>query len=121
MAQWAWQFSGLSHATKVDDYEAMLAHAIEIYKAAPDEEQKLKKARSTKKLASKVLNARLKMIRAKRYDTEPVKSEDWTKARKQVENLTEMETVLTSEGVDGILRELGFQSLRRRTRIYDRQ
>jgi hypothetical protein len=110
MAQWAWQYSGLSHATKVDDNEQLLHHAVEVFKAAKDEE-KSKKAKSVKKLAAKVLNARLKMIKAKRSDVEPVKSEDWAESRIQVEHLGELESRLTSGGVGGILAEFGVGEL----------
>ncbi len=110
MAQWAWQFSGLSHATKVDDTEYMLRHAVNVFKSASDDE-KGKKAKSVKKLAIKVLNARLKLVKAKRSEIEPVKSEDWAARKIQVEHLIEVESRLTSEGVNGILAEFGAQDL----------
>jgi len=110
MAQWAWQFSGLSHATKVDDYEYMLKHAVEVFRTAHFE-GKSKKGKSVRKLAAKVLNVRLKIIKAKRYEALPVKSEDWADRRIQIEHLDELERKLTSGGIDGILEEFGAAEL----------
>ncbi len=110
MAQWRWQYSGLSHATKVDDYEYMLGNAVDVFKAAKIEERP-KKAKSVKKLAAKVLNVRLKIIKARRNETLPVKSEDWADRRIQIEHLDELAKKLTSQGVDGILREFGVREL----------
>lgn len=110
MAQWAWQFSGLSHATKVDDTELLLRHAVDAYRSA-DDDDKTKKAKSVRKLAFKLLNARLKLVKAKRSNIEPVRSEDWAIRKIQIEHLIEIETRLTSEGVNGILAEFGAQEL----------
>jgi hypothetical protein len=110
MAQWAGQYSGLSHATKVDDYEYMLEHAIEIFKSCTDAE-KSKKAKSVRKLAAKVLNARLKLVKAKRYEVEPVEAKDWKERRVQIDHLEEVEAKLSSEGTAGILREFGATEL----------
>lgn len=110
MAQWAWQYSGLSHATKVEDYEYMLEHAIEVFKSCPDAERS-KKAKSARKLAAKVLNARLKLVKAKCYEAEPVEAKDWKEKRVQIDHLKEAEAKLTSEGTAGILREFGASEL----------
>ncbi|MBX3244837.1 MAG: hypothetical protein KF685_10310 [Acidobacteria bacterium] len=107
MAQWQGQFTGNSHATKVQDHEQLLKHAIEVIEGTSDD-RKYAKERSARKLAAKVLNSRLKMIRAQIYNTEPVSSEDWGDKRVQIEHLKERETLLEREGVEGILREFGF-------------
>jgi hypothetical protein len=111
MAQWAWQFTGLSHRTKVDDYENMLRHAVEVFKNAANDD-KSQKARSVKKLAVKVFNARLKMVKAKRYEVEPVNETEWKVKRTQVQHLVEIEEKLASEGLSGILQEFGVPELK---------
>ena len=110
MAQWNGQFTGNSHATKVEDYENTLRHAVEALNSCGVEERPAK-IKSVKKLAAKVLNARLKMVRARRYDAQPVESKDWPARRVQLEHLTELETKLSGAGVDGILIEFGATEL----------
>ena len=110
MAQWNGQFTGNSHATKVNDYEDMLKHAVEVFQISSDEDRG-GKSKAVKKLAGKVLNARLKLVKAKEYEAEPVKSEDWAKISSQIEHLRQTEAKLTSEGVNGILLEFGAKEL----------
>jgi hypothetical protein len=76
MAQWNGQYTGNSHATKVEDHENMLKHSVQVFDSC-DQVQRVTKGKAVKKLAAKVFNARLKMVRAKLYDAEPVKSADW--------------------------------------------
>ena len=104
MAQWNGQFTGNTHGTKVSDLEQTLTHAVEVYKIA-SEDVKLSKARSVKKLAEKVLNARLKFVKAKQSDTIPVEGKDWEKKHVQVEHLKLQESALVADGVVGILKE----------------
>lgn len=111
MAQWVGQFSNNTHGTKVADSEFLLRNAVEAFKTSVDD-LKRDKAKTVKKLAGKVLNARLKMLKAKRSEIEPVESSQWSDRRIQIENLEGMITEITSAGVDGILREFEiFQDL----------
>ena len=110
MAQWNGQFTGNSHATKVEDCENMLKHAVDALQSCT-EEQKPAKIKSVRNLAGKVLNARLKMARAKRYEADPVESDDSKARRIQLEHLTELETKLTRASVAGILIEFGAAEL----------
>ena len=111
MAQWNGQYSGNSHSTKVDDFEYMLRHAVAVSNQATSEELRHDKAKAVRKLAAKVLNARLKLIKAKRYEAEPFKSEEWSSKRTQIEHLTEKKTLYQSECVNGILREFSAKEL----------
>ena len=106
MAQWNGQFTGNTHSTKVEDYEYTLRHAIDVLNSS-DDEHKSAKVKSVKKLAAKVLNARLKMVRAKRYEAEPVESNESLARQVHLDHLTELETKLTEDGVAGILIEFG--------------
>lgn len=110
MAQWIGQFTSNTHGTKVSDFEYTLRHAVEVFRAAPAD-VKLNKAKAVKKLAGKVLNARLKMVKAKLSETTPVQAKDWEKKRVQVEHLQTMERSLQSAGVTGILIEFGVEEL----------
>ncbi len=110
MAQWNGQFTGNSHATKVDDLELTLEKAIEAFKTCPDE-LRSSKGKSVTKLASKVLNARLKLVKAKRNDAEPVEAQGMNEKLVEVEHLREREKRLADDGVEGILREFGVPEL----------
>ncbi len=110
MAQWNGQFTGNSHPTKVEDYENTLRHAVEALNFC-DEEQKPAKLKSVRKLAARLLNTRLKMVKAKRYEAEPVESSEWPARRVQLEHLAEVETKLREVGVEGILIEFGAADL----------
>lgn len=70
------QFTSVNHSTKVSDLEYMLRHAVDVYHAANTEPEKTSKSKIVKKLAAKLWSARLKLLKAKRYEAEPVKSED---------------------------------------------
>jgi aspartate/glutamate racemase len=111
MAQWNGQFTSNTHATKVDDLESALKHAIKMFHEASSEDIRHKKAKSVRKLASKVLTARLKQVKAKRYETEPVTSEDLSLKRKQIHHLAAKEIAFQSQGIDGILLEFGVEEL----------
>lgn len=89
----------------------MLEHAVAVFHQAASEELRHSKAKTVRKLASKVLTARLKLIKAKRYEAEPVKSEEWSSKRTQIEHLTEKEIEYQSQGVNGMLREFGAEEL----------
>ena len=104
MAQWIGQYTGNTHGTKAADLEHLLRHAVEVFKAS-SVELKPTKAKLVKKLAAKVLNARLKVVKAKLSETMPVEAKDWESRRVQVEHLQTMETNLLSADVAGILIE----------------
>ena len=110
MAQWNGQYTGNTHGTRVTDFEQTLRHAIDVFKTASDE-MRSNNARAVKKLAAKVLNARLKMVKAKLSDTIPAKAEDLEKRIVQIEHLTILERNLQAAGVDGILIEFGMAEL----------
>jgi hypothetical protein len=72
MGQWRGQFSGLTHASKVEDVEAVLRHAVVVYRELSDPESRAQKARAVRKLAARLLRDRLKMLKALAADARPV-------------------------------------------------
>lgn len=79
MAQWNGQYTGNSHLTKVEDLEATLRHAVTIFREASSSAESDTKGKAVRKLAEKLLSARLKFLRAKLYDAEPVLEKDTKK------------------------------------------
>lgn len=110
MAQWNGQFSGNSHKTKVLDLEHMLTHSVDVFKSC-SEETKSAKGKAVRKLAAKLLNGRLKMVKANLSETIPVEAKNWEKRRIQFDHLIAQEQKLESEGIAGILIEFDVEEL----------
>lgn len=108
MAQWVGQYTGNTHTTKVRDLEETLENSIAKFRELKTDEEKLVKQKAIIKIAEKVLNARLKFLKAKIYDAEPVVE---GKQSKLVSNLKEQETILLEKGVNGILIEFDANDL----------
>ena len=71
MAQWLGQFSGHTHATKLEDAETALRHAVAVFRAAgPDDHGR--KSKAVRNLAERLLAARLKLLKARLAALEPV-------------------------------------------------
>lgn len=100
MAQWLGQFTGLTHEGKVKDLETSLRRAVEAFRAAPAEDRP-KKAKAVRKLAERLLSARLRVLRA-RMAVAPPPEHDERSAK-----LRAREAKLGEDGVTGILAELG--------------
>jgi len=105
MAQWNGQYTGNSHATKIKDLEETLTHAVFVFREAGSAEEIQAKGKSVRKLAEKLLNARLKFLKAKIYDAEPVSERDEAKRAVQIENLRQHEAKARHDGINGILNE----------------
>ena len=110
MAQWNGQYTGNTHGTKVADFESVLKNAVKVFKAS-SEELRSSKASAVRKLAGKVLTARLKMIKAKINELAPVESAKQEERRVQIEHLQASEAKIASDGIDGVLREFGASEL----------
>jgi primosomal protein N'' len=102
MAQWAGQFSGFTHETKVQDVEHSLRQAITTYRAL-SEAERTGKLKAIQHLAERLLAVRLKALRARISAlTEPgSKTLDDTKAA----HLRTREQELEAQSADDILRE----------------
>ena len=103
MAQWRWQFSGLTHATKVEDLEATLGIAVMAYRAENPPLLREKKADAVRKLAARLLTARLKFLKARLAATQS----STTAPEKSYQSLQQREAMVRIAGVQGILAEFG--------------
>jgi hypothetical protein len=65
MAQWLGQFSGHTHATRVEDAEASLRRAVEAFRAAGSSLDRVERAKAVHRLAKGLLRARLKLAKAR--------------------------------------------------------
>lgn len=97
MAQWKGQYSGHTHLTKVLELEGSLRKAVAAYLSS-EEADKLK---AMEKLAVRLLNARVKNLRA-RLDL-LVEPESGAKLRQQVD-------FALSGGLSAVLREFSGES-----------
>lgn len=103
MAQWLGQFTGRTHATKVEDVEDSLRHAIASFRTA-DSDDRRQKSKSVRMIAERLLTARLKALDAKLAELKPAAEEHEQNAKK-IQYLRAKESKARNEGVAGILRE----------------
>jgi hypothetical protein len=105
VAQWLGQFSGHTHASKVEDAEEALRQAVAVFRAAGLNDRG-RKARSVRGLADRLLAARLKLLKARLAALEPV-----AQGREQnadgIARLRAREAQTRADGVNGILAEFG--------------
>jgi hypothetical protein len=105
VAQWLGQFSGHTHATKVEDAEDALRHAVTAFRAAgPDDRRR--KAKSVRNLAEQLLTARLKLLKARLAALEPA-ADGREQNADRIESLRARESQTRAAGVSGILAEFG--------------
>lgn len=64
MAQGGRLFSGHTHATRVEDAEALLRHAVDVFRAAGSCHDREKRA-TVDRLAARLLAARLKLLKSR--------------------------------------------------------
>jgi hypothetical protein len=101
VAQWRGQFSGLTHATKVEDAEDALRTAVAAFRASGPGAAPAK-AKAVRRLAARLLTARLKALKARRAAATPV-----TGPSARFEQLVQEETAMRAAGVNAILTEFG--------------
>ena len=110
MAQWLGQFSGLTHATRVQDAEACLRHAIEVFPSAVSIADRKTKAKAVRRLAERVLAARIKLIKSRIADAfdageRHYRAESAARRATEVALLKKKEDLIREGGVDAILNE----------------
>ncbi len=105
MAQWNGQFTGNTHATKIEDLEETLVQAVSAFRTVSSDAESGSKGKAVRKLAEKLLSARLKFLKARLNDAEPVTEENIKKQISQVENLRHQEAQMRLEGISGVLAE----------------
>jgi hypothetical protein len=105
VAQWLGQFSGHTHATKVEDAEEALRHAVAAFRAAGAGDRD-RKAKSVRTLSARLLSARLKLLKARLAALEPV-AEGREQSADGIEALRAREAQTRADEVNGILAEFG--------------
>ncbi len=109
MAQWLGQFTGNTHATKVQNLEASLRHAVNVFhKTRPGKARKVK-AKAVQSLAKKLLSARLRLFKARIVANTPVAIEEGDSQMSGIESLRDREAKARAEGLHGILIEFSAQ------------
>ena len=108
MAQWSGFGSGNTHATRVEDLEDTLREAIAAFRSAAAEQDRQRTAKSVRKLAKRLLSARLKMFKARLSELQPLTS-PWE--GQGIESLKNREARTRAAGLNGILAEFGAEQL----------
>jgi hypothetical protein len=103
VAQWLGQFSGHTHATKVEDAEKALQHAVSVFRTAAPHDR-ASKAKSVRGLAERAFSARLKLLKARIASLEPL-AERGKQNSNGIESLRTKEEQLRADGVNSILIE----------------
>lgn len=101
VAQWLGQYTGNTHATRIDDMEASLRVAVSAFKMASTDSERRNKAKSVRKLAKRLLSARRHQLGARIAVARQVPGQ-----REEVASLREQMASLEAHGVRGILTEL---------------
>jgi hypothetical protein len=107
VAQWRGQFSGLTHATKVEDAEDTLRTAVAAFRAAGPVSAPAK-AKAVRRLAARLLTVRRKALKARRAADTPVNGPS-----ARFERLRQQEAEMYAAGVDAVLIEFGAADARR--------
>lgn len=110
MAQWLYQFGGQTHATKVEDAEDSLRHAIEVLGSANSSNAREEKAKAVGRLAKRFMAARLKFLKARIAAAQEVQmgGKDARRA-KEIASLKQRELLTREGGFEAILKEFGAQ------------
>jgi hypothetical protein len=110
MAQWMGQFSGHTHATRVDEAEAALRHAVVVYRAATLGVERDKKAKAVKRLANRLLMARMKLIMTRiAAATDLQTGVPFAKRENEITPLELRYAKMREDGLDAIHREFESQ------------
>jgi hypothetical protein len=100
MAQWRGQFLGKSHQSKVFDREAILRHAIEVYRCKQSDVDRLVQAKNVIRLADRLRIARIRVIKARLNALGPLRGQS-ALANEMEEDIRK----LVENGVRAILEE----------------
>lgn len=101
VAQWSGQFSGNTHASRVEDLEDSLRAAVHTLKAATADPERLTCMNDVRQLAEKLYKARIRLLRA-RLAAEPPSGADLRHSGLERRLVTALEG-----GVSAILQEFG--------------
>jgi hypothetical protein len=105
MAQWLGQFTGNTHKTKVLDAQALLEHAVEVFKNAGPAER-FEKAKAVCRLAKRLHDARQRFLKARtKALTRPNVDPQGPVESREVEKLRAALSDLVYGGISQILDE----------------
>jgi hypothetical protein len=110
MAQWLGQFSGHTHATRVEDAEAALHHAVGVHREAASSLDRDKQSKAVKRLANRLLTARLKLMKARIAAAKVIQT--GVTLEKRTNEIAPLElryAKMREAGLDAILREFETQ------------
>jgi hypothetical protein len=105
VAQWLGQYTGNTHATRVAELDSQLRHAISVLRAIEDDSDRMKRAKSVRKLAKRLLAARARCIKAKLASAEI--HDAIGKGLGDVASLRQHLASIEEGGLDAILAEFG--------------
>ena len=107
VAQWLGQFSGHTHATRVEGAEATLRAAVGSFQQCPVEER-ARRLKALRKMADQVLRARLQWLKAGLAAAHRIPTaEALGKRATQIERLRSAQEAAVAGGIDAILVEFG--------------
>jgi hypothetical protein len=110
VAQWWGQFSGRTHETRLQDVEDALKLAVVAFRESAGGERE-HQARNVRKLAKRVLSARLRVLRSRIVRaSEPRMTGEASAWTDGVEALRAREVEARGDGVNGILAEFGAEA-----------
>lgn len=110
MAQWIGYGSGHDHVTRVRDAEESLLQALEALRAAGPEDERPKRAKAVRRLAERVLWARLRMLKVRIAAAREAEMGGATVERSQeIASLQDRAEVIRGGDLSAILAEFGAQ------------
>ncbi len=109
MAQWLGQFSGHTHATRVEDAKASLRHAVAVLRSAGPGPDRSKGLKTVHRLANCLLKARLKLARARIDAARPLTAEASSWRGGEIASMERTYAMVREGGLEAILREFGVE------------
>ena len=106
MAQWLGQYTRNTHATRVEDSEGLLRHAVEAFRTAGPGADRAKKAKAVKRLADRLLWSRLKFLKARLATAQDTQSGAALAGREaEIAALERRHAAVREGGIEAILLE----------------
>jgi hypothetical protein len=106
MAQWAKQFSGQTHETRVEDCEEALRTAASAFRGAEPAEQ-TPRAKNVRAVAKRLVSARRHWTKARLLSLEGGAVDEAVAHRQEISSLRERLERLDANGVADVLAEFG--------------
>ena len=108
MAQWIGYLSWHDHVTRVRDAEDSLRQAIEASRAPGDEDERRRRAKAVKRLAERVIWARLRMLKVRIATAKEAQMGGATRERiEELASLQHRAEAIRVGGLRAILAEFG--------------